>query len=415
MIDRSRELYGPTGASFNGSNMTWRDLPGGRQVEFGGVANPGDAERYRGRPHDGLFFDEADQFPEHVVRFLSAWLRTTMPNQHCQLVLCFNPPATAEGRWLIKFLAPWLDPRHPKPAAPGELRYYATTRDGKEIECPSGAPFTSNGEVICPKSRTFIPGRVQDNPALMATDYLAQLLALPEPLRSQLAYGDMRAGTEDDPWQVIPTVWVEAAQARWTPHPGDTPLTCIGVDVARGGSDQTVLAPRHRTWFGPLQKHPGHSTPDGPAVVGLIFTAIRPNHHALVTVDVIGIGASVFDGCVQRNLRTWGVHFGERIDATDKSGRLTFANVRAFAYWSFREALDPRNNLNVALPLDPELLADLTAPKWSLVGGAIKVESKEEVIKRIGRSPDCGDAVVLASLVPRQDVLGGAGPVAYRA
>jgi hypothetical protein len=175
-------------------------------------------------------------FPEHIVRFLSAWLRTTLRGQHCQLVLCFNPPATVEGRWLISFFAPWLDDKHPRPTLPGKLRYFATTRNGKEAERPNGERFLDQGEWIRPKSRTFIPARVQDNPALMGTDYLAQLLALEEPLRSQLAYGDMRAGMEDDPWQAIPTAWVEAAMARWTPEPPITEprLSAIGVDVAAG-------------------------------------------------------------------------------------------------------------------------------------------------------------------------------------
>jgi hypothetical protein len=41
------------------------------------------------------------------------------------------------------------------------------------------------------------------------------LQSLPEPLRSQMLYGDFRAGVQDDPWQVVPTAWVEAAMARW--------------------------------------------------------------------------------------------------------------------------------------------------------------------------------------------------------
>jgi hypothetical protein len=60
-------------------------------------------------------------------------------------------------------------------------------------------------------SRTFIPSRVSDNPYLMGTGYMTQLQSLPEPLRSQMLYGDFKAGVQDDPWQVIPTAWVEAA------------------------------------------------------------------------------------------------------------------------------------------------------------------------------------------------------------
>jgi hypothetical protein len=43
-------------------------------------------------------------------------------------------------------------------------------------------------------------------------------------------YGDFRAVMEDDPWQVIPTAWIEAAQQRWTlTAPAGTSLDAIGV------------------------------------------------------------------------------------------------------------------------------------------------------------------------------------------
>jgi hypothetical protein len=50
------------------------------------------------------------------------------------------------------------------------------------------------------------------------------------------------------------------------------------------------------------------------------------------------------------------------------------------------------------LPPDPLLLADLTAPTFEITSRGIKVETKEEVIKRLGRSPDRGDAVVMANI-----------------
>jgi hypothetical protein len=62
----------------------------------------------------------------------------------------------------------------------------------------------------------------------------------------------------------------------------------------------------------------------------------------------------------------------------------------------FREALEPNLGEPVALPVDAELLADLAAPTWKLTPRGIQLESKEDVKKRIGRSPDKGDAVINA-------------------
>jgi len=83
---------------------------------------------------------------------------------------------------------------------------------------------------------------------------------------------------------------------------------------------------------------------------------------------------------------------------TDRSGRMTFANQRSELWWRLRESLDPENDSGVALPPDPELLADLCAPQWKLLGMKVQVESRDDIIKRIGRSPDKASAVILAQL-----------------
>jgi hypothetical protein len=241
--DRAREILATVGR-FNQTLGIWRDLPGGRQIEFGGCKDPGDEQAYRGRPHDLVVFDEADQFQERMIRFITGWLRTTQRGQRCRLLLNFNPPSSAEGEWLLSYFAPWLSfldpefqPAHPYPAQPGELRWYAMV-DGKEVERSNGEPFVHQGETIQPKSRTFIPAKLIDNPHLLATGYGATLQALQEPLRSQLLYGDFKIGRQDDAWQVIPTAWVRAAQKRWTETlPAGQALTCLGVDVAYGGAD----------------------------------------------------------------------------------------------------------------------------------------------------------------------------------
>jgi hypothetical protein len=71
-------------------------------------------------------------------------------------------------------------------------------------------------------------------------------------------------------------------------------------------------------------------------------------------------------------------------------------NKRAETWWKFREALDPAYGNGLALPPDPQLRADLTSPTWKLTPRGIQIESKDEIRKRLGRSPDRGDAVVLA-------------------
>jgi hypothetical protein len=77
-----------------------------------------------------------------------------------------------------------------------------------------------------------------------AWGYAAVLAGLPEELRRAYRDGDFSAGLKDQPNQVIPTAWIEAAQARWKPQAPRQPMTAMAVDVAQGGDDWTVLARR---------------------------------------------------------------------------------------------------------------------------------------------------------------------------
>ncbi len=406
VVDRIAELLGGRDG-LNGKDMIWR-LEGRKQIEFGSIPNVGDEGKYRGRPHDLVVFDEATAMREYQVRFLLGWLRTTTPGQRCQALLTFNPPSDAEGRWVIDFFAPWLDPKHPCPALPGELRWFANL-DGKEVELAGGTPFTHQGEQILPQSRTFIPSRVTDNPYLMGTGYMAQLQSMPEPLRSQLLYGDFNAGMEDDPWQVIPTAWVDIAMARWKPRDVKGPMKSIGVDVARGGKDNTVISRRHDGWwFDELLAYPGTATPDGPLVMALTLKERRDN--APVHIDVIGVGSSPYDFLRAANVQVVPVNVAESATTTDKSGAMTFANLRSQYWWKMRELLDPSAGNGIALPPDQRLLADLCAPRWKPQGRVIVVESREQIISRIHRSPDYASGLILAAIeTPRIEDIPGAG------
>ncbi len=402
VIDRAREILQGRGR-LNENTGIYR-LPHGRQIEFAGCKDIGDEQAFRGRPHSLIFFDEAEQFLKSQFMFICGWLRTTRTDERCRVVLAFNPPSSEEGQWIVDYFAPWLEPGHKHPAQPGELRWYAMI-DGKEVEQGGPEVIPWNGERIQPKSRTFIPARYTDNPDLVATGYGATLQALPEPLRSQLLYGDFTVGRQDDAWQVIPTAWVRAAQERWTAErpcdeEGPWRLSVIGVDVAHGGLDQTILARRYRTWYAPLEKHPGTRTPDGFTAAGLVLAAQAESPTSAIHIDTIGWGASAADILRQRVVRghVWPVNFAASTGRRDRSGLLEFCNLRAFAYWNMRESLDPLKGDGLMLPPDKELAADLTSPRWSNTVSGVKIESKDDIIKRIGRSPDCGDAVVLGNL-----------------
>jgi hypothetical protein len=414
-IERSREVYNAQAASrgedsYNESLHRWR-LSSGRLVQFDGIEHEKNKEDWRGVPFDLHVFDEATQFTESMVRFVTGWNRTSVPGQSCRVLLTFNPPTDEAGRWVIRFFLPWMAFLYPKlqesqsylanggiPAAPGELRHYLMGEDGKDVEVPAETPKA--------RSRTFFPAKVEDNPVYMAQGYDATLEAMPEPLRSQMRYGDFGAGIEADPWQIIPHAWTAAAKGRWAPQTISGRPSGAGLDVARGGRDQTVVARLYGSWLAPLQVVPGAATDTGPKAAALVIPDLAQG--VPVGVDVIGVGASAFDSLVGEGLPVASVNFSESakdpvtgLPFLNRSGKLRFLNLRAYGYWLVREALDPEGEgERLALPPDDALITELCTPRWSLTSRGIQVESKEDVIKRVGYSPDRADALVIALLAP---------------
>jgi len=401
--ERMTKILG-TRSGYNGQSGLWR-LPGDRVMELGSVNEPDDWMKYQGRAHDLKGFDEITHFTELQFRTLIGWMRTDNPGVRQRVICAGNPPTNADGEWVIRYWAPWLDPMHPNPAKPGELRWFVTDEQGKDLELPGPEPVMVGKELMKPKSRTFISADVDDNLFLQVTGYKATLQALPEPLRSQMLHGDFMAGRSDPVWQVIPTEWVKAAQARWTPRDTKGPMTALGFDPSRGGIDKSAVARRHGNWFDEIVSAPGVVTKDGPTAAGFVAPLVRD--CAPIAVDSIGIGSSALDFLVGLGLNVHAVVGSEASGLMDKAGQLHFRNKRAEMYWRLREALDPTSPDPIALPPDQELLGDLTAPRYKVVtmgrGAAIQIDSKDDIRDALGRSPDKGDSVAMtfAADLPR--------------
>lgn len=396
IMDRAKEING-TEKGFRGSIPPRLKTVNGKIIDFGGLAQLGDEAHWQGQPHDLLAVDEVVQNREAQIRFLMGWVRTTNPEQRCRVIFASNPPTDPAGDWIIPMFAPWLDPRHPEPARPGELRYVVSDKDGRDMWVDGPEPIEVNGKVQRPMSRTFIPGTLTDNPFLAKTGYASQLDALPEPLRSAIRDGNFMAARQDEADQLIPTEWVRRAQNRWQLEPPyGVPQCAMGVDAARN-KDKTVLARRHDGWYAPMIVTPGSETPHGTDVAALVMKHRR--HDSVVIFDCGETnGAQAYAHCKENGVEVR-KHIGmDKSTARTAERQLSFFNKRSEVLWKFREALDPGQDGGspIALPDDPEIVSDLTAPRWSLTPQGIKATKKSDVIKMLGRSPDKGDAIVMA-------------------
>lgn len=207
--------------------------------------------------------------------------------------------------------------------------------------------------------------------------------------------GEFHSSDEDG---VIPLSWVEAANERWhawvaAGRPAQDGLKVVGVDVARSGADKTVMAIRYGTVLAELRRS---SHEDTMGTVGRVNGILNAHDGMIAVVDVIGIGAGVVDRLREQKHRVEAFNASAGTRRTDKSREMGFVNSRAAAWWTLREALDPKGGLDLALPPDDRLTGDLLAPHWRVMsGGRIQVESKDDIRKRLGRSTDDADACVM--------------------
>ena len=375
----------------------------GRSLELNGCESFNDANtKFRGRPHDLKIWDELPTFPKNIYEFINGWNRTDVLGQRCRVVGAGNPPNNPEEEWVLDYWKPWL---LDFTAEPGQLVWFAKIENEDKI-VENGTPFVygTKKELIYPRSRTFIPALLEDNPILERTGYRQTLQNLPEPYRSQLLYGDMNVGRSDAEHQLIPTEWIELAMKRWRQRTEwekqNIFLTSMGVDPSRGGKDRTVLCKRFGSWVQPLIVIPGKEAKDGPAIVPKILMNLDYT-EAPIIVDLGGTsGGGVVDSMnlMVKHVIVHPFNGAMASEYRDKSGRIKMRNKRTESYWRLRDALDPYGPDPLMLPDDKELKVELTAQRWYMYPSGAGIEEKEDIKKRLGRSPDRADALAMSMM-----------------
>lgn len=386
----SEEISDKTG-NFNKSEKVWSD--GRRFLEFGSLQHEDSKFNWQGRAHDYYGIDEPTELTRTQYQFIIGWNRTTIPGQRCRIILAGNPPIDQDGAWVIEEWGPWLDDTHTMPQSYGDLMWYTYDEDGR-IQW-------SREQRVGWSSRTFIPATLKDNPHLTRDGkYQARLNSMPEPLRSAFRDGDFRIlSRTGNPFQVIKLEWIRAAQRRWMEmeRPDESP-DCVGHDVSRGGQDKTTSIGRWGEYFDILGVWPGVAITDGPTAAARVHESLDGKTPGIINVDVIGYGSSSYDSLAGMGYKTAPINVSVASTYRDKSGKLRCKDLRTELVWRMRDALDPESGVNIALPDDPDVAADLCVYTYKpLAGGVVAIKSKEEMKKEIGRSPDIGDGILLAN------------------
>ena len=161
----------------------------------------------------------------------------------------------------------------------------------------------------------------------------------------------------------------------------------LGVDIARFGEDHSVIAIRRGREIVGLKAWRGADTMK---TAERISTEINVRRVSKTLVDEVGVGGGPVDRL--RQLQKTGI-IGVNVGRRAKDER-TFSNLRAELGWRLRERFERGE---VSIPDDAPLQAELAAYRYSYDSQArIRLEPKEETKRRVGRSPDRADAVMLA-------------------
>lgn len=207
---------------------------------------------------------------------------------------------------------------------------------------------------------------------------------------------------EDSDDGVIPGSWVAKCRTLDGMFAAEEPRVG-GLDVGAGG-DMTVLQERvgrraGRTW--------AKQTKDPMELVGQVVRHIVDWELERIVVDVIGVGWGVYGRLKELSSRHHGHDPSEVAhdafvvsfnSAESASNTKKFFNKRAELWWEVGRELSRQETWDLTSVTD-DCAVELAAPKYKMTSrGLIQIEAKSDVKKRIGRSTDYADALLMSFL-----------------
>lgn len=187
---------------------------------------------------------------------------------------------------------------------------------------------------------------------------------------------------------LIPLPLIEAARDRIVAD-CDRYTPVWGLDVARFGDDRTALAIRRHRRLESIESWRGLDTMQTAGRVKALYDdCALDDRPTAILIDSIGVGGGVVDRLLEQGLPVRGINVAEAPAVKAK-----FHRLRDEMYWKGREWFE---GLNVQCA-DAAVGAELGDVMYGYTSsGQIKVESKDDIKERLGRSPDVGEAFLLS-------------------
>ena len=237
------------------------------------------------------------------------------------------------------------------------------------------------------KGNRFIQALPKDNPFLPAT-YINTLRDAfghrPELIKAYLE-GNWELLSENN--IVIRATWVSASIEKVL-HNVFTDVI-ISCDPARFGDDETIIYAMRGGMVIDEMIYGQKSTME---TAGYCVLMMRKYNAKYVVVDSVGVGAGVVDRLKELDINVIEVNFASKPSGEIEQGK--YFNLRAEVYW---QAAEMFSSGLVSITNDKTLRSQLSHVRYMIgSGGRIKIESKDEIKKRLGgSSPDRADALVM--------------------
>jgi len=329
----------------------------GSRLYYGGLESSGsdslsERKKYFSGEYGVIALDEAREFTEQDFNELSTRLRHKLPNKQHPLffmLLASNPSQN------------WIKTRFIRNPQKGYAFFQALPRDN-----------------------------IYNPPDYVAQ--LTQLFANDEKFLEAYVHGSWDAiGDNDD---LIPMGDIEKLIEHEKPVISPFAQRLTSADIARYGNDKTVI---YNFAGARIDSEEICSKKDGMETVGRLIFNAQKNKSTLLGGDSI-FEASIFDRIreiaqtMEKPLQIYDIDFRR-----ESANRERFYNLRAEVYWNAREMIKSEQ---CRIKDDDQLIGQLTSTKYKLVGGGklgtrIQIESKDDIKKRLGFSPDKADAFVM--------------------
>lgn len=336
-----QELYAKERGGIHHQTDHYIRLTNGSVIMYGGLGNDIEAVKaISNMPELGWFaIDQAEQITENQFLLLCGRLRLNLPGIRYRGLLTANP----EPGWLRERFIENTEPNH-----------------------------------------IFIPALAKDNPKL-PPDYV-------ENLKKQYANNpDMVKRMLEGDWDVTTGTnylllysQIREAVNRKLETSGDK---VAGVDVSRYGDDETVFILRQG---GTVLEIDSWIHQDTQYSAGRIANLIRKHKPIVTNIDIIGVGAGVFDPLQTEGYSVRAINVGEA-----PLNKELYVNKRA-EYFSQLQDMFVEGTIDI--PDHQKLTSQLASIRYTYNNTKLQIESKESARRHGLKSPDYADALCLCCI-----------------